>query len=83
MKGTNRELFDRFTLFHFATGAFMAMRGYEPETAIAVAVGFEVLERPLKSTFPDAFPNPEQDTLINSTGDVLATAVGWLLFSGP
>ena len=34
----------------------------------------------MKDANPDAFPNPEQDTLINSTGDVLASAVGWWLF---
>jgi hypothetical protein len=44
---------------------------------IAIALGWEVTEHALKNLRPGWFPHPTQDTLANSAGDVLSTALGW------
>jgi len=55
----------------------MAVFGLGIAGTLAVAVGWEVTEHVLKNVVPAWFPHPTQDTLANSIGDVLSTAVGW------
>ena len=45
--------------------------------ALTLAVGWEFAERPLKNSFPRAFPNATQDTFANAFCDVLAVMAGW------
>jgi hypothetical protein len=45
-----------------------------------VAVGWEIIERPLKNAYPNAFPSSTQDTVGNAVADAVAIMLGWWLF---
>ncbi len=71
---------DRFTAGHFAIGVLMGLVKTPWWGATGVAVGWEVLERPLKRSVPAFFPTyPDvtQDTLPNAAVDAVAMIVGW------
>jgi hypothetical protein len=75
----NHGFLDPYSLVHGLVGAVLAVFGLGLAGAIAVAVGWEVVEHVLKNVAPSAFPHPTQDTLANSAGDVLSTAIGWVI----
>lgn len=74
----NAELVDRFTLVHAGVGVLLGYVGLSGGVAAAVAVGWELLERPLKDSYPQLFPNPSQDSLPNMIGDSVAMMLGWM-----
>jgi hypothetical protein len=67
------------SLVHVGVGLALGLFRLGLVTTLVVAIGWEVLEHLLKSCVPQWFVFPSQDTLVNSTGDVLCTAVGWAL----
>lgn len=73
----NHATVDRFTLGHVAIGVIMGLVNVPPTWAWAVAIGWELLERPLKKNIPEIFPHPEQDTLPNAIGDIAAMLIGY------
>lgn len=73
----NGPLFDRFSLLHAGSGAVLRMAGAKFTTTLAVAIGWELLERPLKRRYPEAFPHATQDTVQNAVGDVFSMLLGW------
>jgi len=76
----NGDLFDRFTLAHFGVGVGLGGLTPMPLWGVAlVAVGWEVIENPLKDAAPDAFPNPTHDSLGNSVVDAGAMMAGAVL----
>ena len=77
----NGDFVDRFTLAHAAGGAALGLMRTSFPTALVVAVGWELVERPLKDAYPALFPHETQDTLPNAVGDVLAVLGGWWLVS--
>jgi uncharacterized membrane protein len=70
---------DRFTISHFALGYLLGGARIPAMMAIGIIIGWEFIEKPLKDQFPKWFPNPTQDTLANTSLDVLA-AVGGFYF---
>lgn len=72
----NFPLFDRYTLAHAAMGAVLGAVGVSPRGVLALAVGWEVVERPLKVLVPAIFPSETQDSLLNSAGDIAAMVGG-------
>lgn len=78
--GINQAAFDRFTIAHFAIGVTMGVAGVPRLAALAVAIGWEIVERPLKRNFREAFPS--QDSLQNATVDALAMTAGYCAASG-
>lgn len=75
----NGDVVDRFTLAHGAAGVLAGSVGVGPLGALALAVGWEIVERPLKRALPGAFPNATQDTWGNMVGDVGAFMIGWFI----
>lgn len=75
----NHQPVDRFTLIHAFSGVIAGRLGLSPGVVIAIAVGWEVLERPLKRKYPAFFPHPSQDTLINATFDAGAMVLAYYL----
>jgi len=75
----NHGFLDPYSLVHGLVGAVIALFGLGFGAAIAIAVGWELAEHVLKNIAPAAFPHPTQDTLANSAGDVLSTAIGWVV----
>jgi len=73
----NGDVVDRFTLAHGAAGAVAGAIAVPFWAALLIAVGWEIVERPLKRSIPSAFPHATQDTLGNMTGDVLGFMAGW------
>ena len=65
----NHKPIDRFTLVHALSGVVAAKLGLQPSTVIVLAIGWELLERPLKRKYGPLFPHPSQDTFINATLD--------------
>jgi hypothetical protein len=77
--GINNSMFDRFTFAHAIAGAVYGYKDLSPSTALLLAVGWELAERPLKANWPHLFPHSSQDTLANAAGDILATMIGYYL----
>lgn len=75
----NGDAIDRYTLGHGAAGILMGLGRLPWWGALGLAVGWEIVERPLKDQFPKAFPNATQDTVPNAVCDALAVMVGFAL----
>jgi hypothetical protein len=75
----NYAFVDPYSLVHALIGVIMAVLGFGLAPTLALAVGWEFAEHALKNLIPSVFPHPTQDTLANSIGDVLSTAIGWLV----
>ena len=73
----NRRPIDRFTLAHASVGLLLGLGRVKAPAAALVAVGWELVENPLKDEFPEVFPHPSHDTLANATCDALAVLAGW------
>lgn len=73
----NGRPFDRFSLLHFAGGAVMGMLDFRPAPALAAAIGWDVLERPLKDFFPQFFPVATQDSPRHVMCDVACVMTGY------
>jgi hypothetical protein len=69
--------FDRFTLGHLAVGIMLGLIRMPWWGAGTFAVGWEIVERPMKDNFPGLFPHATQDTLPNAVVDAAAMMVGW------
>ncbi len=74
----NYPVVDRFTLVHAGFGALLSILGASRGQALAMAIGWELLERPLKRSMPQIFPDSTQDTIPNMIGDAIATELGYL-----
>jgi hypothetical protein len=75
----NGDLLDRFTLAHAGVGAVYGLMNLSLPAAAVLAIGWEVVERPLKDEFPELFPHSTQDTLANAALDAAAVLAGWWL----
>lgn len=76
----NYEPLDRYTAAHAAFGFLMGAARVPLPLAAAAAVGWEIVERPLKRAHPSLFPSGTQDSLANATVDALAMVAGWYLW---
>lgn len=74
----NHAFMDRFTLAHYAWGVILGASRAPWWLVPIVAIGWEVVERPLKRQFPRAFPHATQDTWPNMIGDAGAMISGYL-----
>lgn len=77
MSEINEAWIDRFTLGHFILGLGLGDADVGLAPTVVLAIGWEVLERPLKRRFRSAFPHPSQDSGPNSAIDALAVMAGW------
>ena len=75
----NEAPVDRYTAIHALVGASGAQLGLSVMTVIGVAIAWEILETPLKNEFPQLFPSPAPDSLLNSAIDVGAAVAGYCL----
>jgi hypothetical protein len=73
----NYAFVDPYSLAHAAVGVMLGLLGVRLGPLLAIAVGWEVAEHVFKDLIPAVFPHPTQDTLANSTGDVLSALIGW------
>ena len=74
----NFEPVDRYTLFHLGVGLGMSYLDIKLPTALAISIGWELLERPLKRYAPHIFPDASQDSPANAVSDAAANMVGWM-----
>ena len=77
-----QDLADVYTLGHAAAGAIYARAGWPWETALVMALAWEIVENPLKDAYPHLFPDACHDRIENAVVDVVATLAGWYLFAG-
>lgn len=75
----NQQPFDRFTIAHMAIGVILGINKMTPFGITTFAIGWELLEQPLKKKFAGIFPVASQDSLPNMTIDALAVIAGWYL----
>lgn len=78
----NYAFVDPYSLAHAAVGALLGLLGLRLGGLLAIAIGWELAEHVLKNLIPAVFPHPTQDTLANSTGDVLSALLGWAISRG-
>jgi len=76
----NAEPFDRYTFGHLAAGVLLGLARVPAVPVIALAMGWEVVERSLKNRLPSWFPYSTQDTIENAVVDIAAVLVGWWVF---
>jgi len=74
----NYPIIDSFTLVHFGVGALLSILGASQKQTLAISLGWELFERPLKRTMPRLFPHTTQDTIPNMVGDLIANELGYL-----
>lgn len=77
--GTNHVAVDRFTVVHLLVGLGLGAVGIPLPIVAGIAIGWEIVERPLKREFRESFPNPSQDSPENMVFDVAAMMGGWWL----
>lgn len=75
----NDDPIDRFTLAHGVGGMVLERMGATLPVTVFVAIGWELIERPLKRHYPSWFPHPSQDSTVNSLLDAAAVVAGYLL----
>lgn len=73
----NGDPVDRFTLVHGGAGALLGAIGAPWWLTLGVAIGWELIENPLKDAVPEAFPHASHDTVPNAIFDSLAMMAGW------
>jgi hypothetical protein len=77
----DRSAVDGYTLAHGFWGLFWGVTRTPWWLSLGFAVGWEIIERPLKRAWPAPFYKengvPTQDSLANSIGDVSAWMLGW------
>lgn len=73
----NGDAFDRYTLGHLAAGVLLGLGRVPLPAALVVAVGWELLENPLKNAVPSAFPHSTHDSFKNAAVDAAAVMLGW------
>ena len=72
-----QALVDRYTALHVVAGALYAVLGLPWHVALALAVGWEVAEQPLKRRVPQVFPDPRYDRWANAALDAGAVMAGY------
>ena len=77
----NEATFDRFSLLHLAAGFGLGLFVPIP-FVLAIAIGWELFERPAKKHAPEFFPHKSQDSPRNMAGDVLAMTAGAYIAKG-
>jgi hypothetical protein len=78
----NHAAIDGFTIGHAMVGVGLALLGIPWWGALAVAIGWELVERPLKTTMPEVFPHASQDTFTNAFFDAAGMMTGWAITRG-
>jgi len=68
---------DRFTAAHYAVGVILGAARVPWWGALIFAVGWEIIERPIKRAAPRLFPHGTQDTVPNMICDALAMVGGY------
>jgi len=73
----NWDPLDRWTFGHFGVGAVLGLMRVPWWQALIAAVGWDLLERVLKSKWPGIWPHPSQDTPQHMVVDAAAWMLGW------
>lgn len=73
----NGDAVDRFTIGHAAVGVIMGLARAPWWFAIPVAIGWELVETPLKRRVPQIFPRSTADRPVNAFFDAAAMIGGW------
>lgn len=76
----NADAFDRYTFGHLAAGVLLGLARARALPVIVLALGWEIIERPLKNALPSWFPYSSQDTPENAIVDAAAVLIGWWVF---
>lgn len=78
MSEVNHKPVDRFTAAHAAAGLLLGLSGRVSfSSALLLAVGWELIENPLKERWPHLFPHPSFDSFQNSALDAVSVMAGW------
>ena len=75
----NYPAFDRWSVVHAAFGVLVGTAGTSFGTALAITIGYEIIENSLKRKVPKAFPAGSSDTAANHIGDSVSFMSGWLV----
>jgi hypothetical protein len=73
----NGDPFDRFTIGHAAIGIIFGLARVPWWVVIPFAIGWELVETPLKRRVPYLFPHASADTPANAIVDAIAMISGW------
>lgn len=79
---TNAPIISHYTLAYAGAGAMLQRLQFKWWEAAAVAVAWEIAQRPLKRQLPNLFPAGEQqDDLLGAVVDAGAMLAGWYVTS--
>lgn len=75
-----QSIVDRWTSGHAAMGVLYGSVTKMPWwLVLGLAIGWEVIENPLKDRYPDFFPDAKHDSIPNAIGDTAAVMFGFLV----
>lgn len=78
----NGDPVDHFTFAHLGVGAIMGAVKLPWWAALGIAIGWELIENPLKDRFSKLFPHPSHDRPANAVVDAAAMMAGWGIARG-
>lgn len=73
----NYSAFDRFTIVHFLIGSAYSYFNLPFLLVLFFAIGWEIIENPLKVKLHWLFPHGTADSFTNAASDTIAVILGW------
>ncbi len=74
-----QPVLDRYTWGHAAVGVLYGLGELPWPAVAALAVGWEVIENPLKDALPQIFPDAHHDRYANAAADAAAVMLAYAL----
>lgn len=74
----NGDMFDRYSLGHFAFGVLLALGRVPPPAAVGILLLWETSEDWLKDRLPSGFPYATHDSPAGYVGDILSGLAGYV-----
>ncbi len=74
-----QSVLDRYTVGHAAVGLLCGLAQLPWWGTVTVAIGWELVENPLKDAFPELFPDARHDRYANAAADATAMLAAYAL----
>ncbi len=78
MKKKQTDFVNVYTLGHASAGVLLGLAGVPWWGALLLGTTWEVVEHPIKDTYPKLLPTG-QDSTLSSIGDVAGLMTGWMI----
>lgn len=73
----NKNIVDRYTYGHFGVGMFIGAWNAPEWLAVLIAVGYEIIEHPIKQKLSNIFPTKTDESFKNAAMDAVTMYAGY------